>query len=303
MFLIPPEKIILRTIVGIYNRLKSKILTLLKFKYEIKKIDTNKKDIYIIHHLACTGGTLISKLIRDSFNCILVSEINPGYNFGYHYFSPTNLLSQFSVSSGKPMRTIKKAIEIYNESIDFCLDNIELDQFLVIRDWSEGDFYHQNLVPHNCSTKDWIDPKKYNIHSIISVRHPIESFISKLNNSWEKIDNQNAFEIYCKRYLDFLNHYAGCKIIYYEDICSNYELELNKLSKIWCKKLKSIKLISKKKMSGDSGRSSLKIDLRKSKNISKKLRSQINSSNSYIELCKRLGYKSDIEENSLNYFK
>ena len=59
----------------------------------------------------------------------MVSEINPGYNFGYHYFSPTNLLSQFSFASGKPMRTIKKAIEIYNKSIDFCLDNIESDQF------------------------------------------------------------------------------------------------------------------------------------------------------------------------------
>ena len=297
-----PEKILISSILGFYSRVKSKILRLLRLKINSQKFESNKRDIYIIHHLACTGGSLISKLIRNSFNCVLVSEINPGYAFGSYYFSPHDLLSQFSFASNKSIRTFQQAIENYNRSLDFCIENIDIDQFLVIRDWSDGDFYSTNLLPHICSTKDWIDSKKYNIHSVITVRHPIESFISKVKSNWQKDDNKNSLEIYCRKYLYFLNHYEFSEIFYYENICCNHKSELKKLSKIWSKKFKNIKSISQKKISGDSGRSSTKIMLRASKNISKELRDQMNSSHSYNKLCKRLGYKADIEENSLNFF-
>ena len=87
------------------------------------------------------------------------------------------------------------------------MENIDLDQFLVIRDWSEGDFYESKILPHICSSKDWIDSNKYNIHSIVTVRHPIESFLSKAKYNWEEIKNENALEVYCRKYIDFLNHY------------------------------------------------------------------------------------------------
>lgn len=303
MFLFPPERIINLFLIGFYNSLKRKILRLNILNFKLNKNKKQKKsDIYIIHHLACTGGSLISKIIRDNFNCILVSEINPGYAFGTYSFTPHNLLSQFSYSSKKPLKTFRKAIEIYNSCIDFCLRNIEENQFLVIRDWSEGDFYVDKILPHNCSSREWIDAKKYSINSIVTVRHPIESFISKVKNNWENIDNKNALEIYCRRYLDFLNHYEGSEIIYYENICSNYESEFIKISKIWGQKIKKVKLPSSKKISGDSGRSSLKISLRPSKNINKEIKNQMKDSISYINLCNKLGYNPYIKGNTKDFF-
>lgn len=303
MFIFPPEKILGLFISGIYNRLKSKSLSLLELKYKTKnKNEFQKKDLYMIHHLACSGGSLISKIIRDSFNCILLSEINPGYSFGSHSFTPTDLLSQFAYASNKSIRTFKKRIETYNRNIDFCFENVDKNQFIVIRDWSEGDFYSSKVVPHICSCKDWINSQKYNIYSIVSVRHPLESFISKTKNNWEIAEKKNSLEIYCRRYLDFLNHYEGSKIIYYENVCNNYELEVKRISELWGKEFKKIKSLSNKQISGDSGRSSLQISLRPSKNISKEISIQMNTSNSYIKLCKRLGYRADIKENSINFF-
>lgn len=60
------------------------------------------RPVVLLHHLACTGGTLISKYLRDAAHCELLSEINPGHMFATGIFSPTNLLSQHSFASGRP---------------------------------------------------------------------------------------------------------------------------------------------------------------------------------------------------------
>ena len=52
-------------------------------------IKSQKITLRSIHHLACTGGTLISKCIASMPDVALISEVNPMNRFGQD-FCPSN---------------------------------------------------------------------------------------------------------------------------------------------------------------------------------------------------------------------
>ncbi|WP_112478442.1 hypothetical protein [Vibrio variabilis] len=70
-----------------------------------KKHEQEKPTIRVIHHLACSGGTLVSKCISAMPNVYLLSEIHPftelGMDLDNPSYRPTDLIS-LSKFSGIP---------------------------------------------------------------------------------------------------------------------------------------------------------------------------------------------------------
>ena len=103
----------------------------------------------------------------------------------------------------------------------------------------------------------------------MTVRHPIESYISADEKNWLITPNgsQMNLEEYCLRYTKFLNAYHGIHIFFYEKICLRPVTFLKNLASIWMIEYAGNKEISiqGKRMSGDSGRSSNIIELRAAK--------------------------------------
>ena len=102
-----------------------------------------KPIIRTLHHAACTGGTLISKIVRDNLGACVLSEINPGYLFGTGNFDPSNLLSHFSHANDNNEACASLAIQAYNDNLRKIIEMLPAGSPIVVRDWSHGDFFAQ----------------------------------------------------------------------------------------------------------------------------------------------------------------
>jgi hypothetical protein len=101
---------------------------------------SGKVAVRTIHHLACTGGTVISKCLAAMPHVALISEVNPLNRFGSK-FEPTNPLLLLERSYRK--LTLKEIKEDFAsrmaQTVKICV-NDGMD--LVVRDHSHTDFLH-----------------------------------------------------------------------------------------------------------------------------------------------------------------
>ena len=137
---------------------------------------------------------------------------------------------------------------------------------------------------------------------IISVRHPLDSFISLRKKSWLKVYCQNDLSIneYCKSLLRFQKYFCNERnaiVIRYEDICDNFKLYLPQLSNKLNFELKipSIEQVNKIKVTGKSGRQSTEITLRPRRHelIEPNLIKCLESSSYYHDYCELNSYKKN----------
>ena len=97
-----------------------------------------KPTIRTLHHLACTGGTVISKCLASMPDVALVSEVNPLNRFGGK-FEPTNPLLMLERSYRE--LSIDEIKEDFLGQIGQAVQNCAKDGVdLVIRDHSHTDF-------------------------------------------------------------------------------------------------------------------------------------------------------------------
>ena len=219
-----------------------------------------------IHHLACTGGTIISKCLSVMPNTILLSEINPLNLYG-SYFCPSNPFLAFQVAYGKPL-----GIEAYRENF---ISQIQLirkicdrdNKSLIIRDHAQHDFFSRH--PSQCCdvktpVRQFLEDY-FQLLSALTVRHPLDSYLSFRKNCELYDEKIFTLEEYCKCYRNFLNEYAGITIFKYEDFCRDTIDFMERLSS--CLQLEfdvdCLKRFGLARVSGDSGRASnLEIRLR-----------------------------------------
>ena len=81
----------------------------------------------------------------------------------------------------------------------------KMNKILVIRDHSHVDFFI-GPFPRKESLIHELFHDKYNLQSIFTVRHPLDSWLSMKNNSWEKFIQFNNFDEYCLR----IKKYDNC---------------------------------------------------------------------------------------------
>ena len=257
-----------------------------------------KPPVRIIQHLSCTGGTLISKCVAAMPNVSILSEISPlsQLHIGLNpKFSPTDLV--YLAAHGKFPLMDELSEKIFKADVDVITTHSkQLGKYLVIREHCHSTYLVGEL-PEEYKTVRTFLKDEYRILATLTVRHPVDSYLSLVNNGWTHF-NPPTIDEYCKRYLLFIEHNDALSIYKYEDFVNDPKKEM----KLLCETLElpfneDFQVVFElNKISGDSGRSSNTIEKRTRREIDEKLRNELNESANYIQLCERLNYEPSVDQ-------
>lgn len=251
-------------------------------KCEMEIDQLQKPVIRLIHHFACTGGTLISKCISALPNVFLLSEVHPYSNLHLNPARPKYLPSDI-ISLAKQACVIdveELSDEIIQYSISSANKHVEKNGgILVLRDHSHSDFCVNKLdsAPNLALVR--LLESKFTVQSLITIRNPIDSFLSLNKNGWRHFEPFN-FDEYCRRICLFLEAYNHCNVVCYEDLVKMPERTMRQI----CDYLvlpydESFKrLFGSFNVSGDSGRTGTVIAKRLRETMSDDFIREINES-------------------------
>ncbi len=230
-----------------------------------------------------------------------------------------NPLSQYAYQGGEPWHYEAFQKQIYIDEISFINKDISSkNSYLLIRDWSRGDFFFFSTILSETATAAINQCRRltdagFSVIPIVTVRHPLESYLSLMALKGIKSIHivRMSLHEYCERYHSFLKVYAACPVFYYEDFCRSPEDFFSKIISYY--KDKGIHLIKNsgysphragsQKISGDSGRSAPLPSLRSAKPIPNHLANATKPTSAYINLCTKLGYNPYLQDGITQYFK
>jgi len=254
--------------------------------------------IRTIHHFACTGGTLIARGVQSQPNALLLSEVDPlstiQLNTQRSRFAPTDpiLLARGALN---PIDETT-AVEMFSASVKVLHARMHrIGRRVILRDHAHSQF---------CTDADWSQRPTLAamladwapLRSIVTVRHPIDSYIALDRNNWRHF-SPFSLEEYSRRYLAFLTAYRDVAVIRYESFVSDPDETMREI----CRHLEFVynpdwkALISVMRLSGDSGRRGNKIAPRSRREYSEDLVREAQASDSYKELCLQLGYDAELD--------
>jgi hypothetical protein len=254
--------------------------------------NSEKPIIRVVHHLACSGGTLISKCIASMPNVYLLSEVHPytdlGVDFEKPRYSPTDIISLAKYAGIPHNKELSQ--EVFKKSVRTLYNHLE--QFggkLVLREHTHADFNTTAVIPNNATNLIQLLQDEYDVRSVITLRHPIDAYASLVRSGWVHFEPQ-SFDEYCHRLLRLINNFDLEKdeFFFYENfvqdshsemkkICSALEIEFNEMFE---------DIFGVFKVTGDSGRSSEYIGLRE-RNATDDLIKEAEESRSFQQLCER----------------
>lgn len=247
-----------------------------------------------LHHFACTGGTLISRCIAAMPNVQLLSEIDPlspGPSTGPKpRFAPTDMIAQLrqSTRGGDPALILEM----------FCADlqMIHADasargQRLVLRDHAHSHYCRGAAVPERPNLREIVAPVAPT-RSLVSVRHPLDSYTSLEQNEWLHFSPPTIDE-YCRRQLKFLDAYEGLPIVKYEDFVDAPSAVMPRICDWLALPYQPLfeELYGAFKITGDSGRASRTITRHPRRAEAHAHQREALDSSHYRALCDRLGYE------------
>lgn len=244
----------------------------------------------IIFHLACTGGTLLSKLIAALPNTFLLSELHPQSPLApaARRFAPSDL-------------GLLSRAALFPDGDAFC-ESLFANGLRHASDWVSRRGGNLVLRDHSHSDFCWGAPKrestllricaerKWPVRPLVTVRHPAASFASLERNGWVHFEPAD-FITYCDRYIDFLEAVQSPLVMRYEDFLASPEQSLIELCDYWSLPYcdTAVDTFSVFAFSGDSGRSGAEIAARAPSDRELELRAATNNA-SYRQLLERLGY-------------
>ena len=143
-------------------------------------VRATRPPLRLIHHMARSGGTVISKCLGCMAGVVLLSEIHP---LGTSHFNPLiqaqrwyGLLSTQDLIELKARGRIGfgDAIELIRRRAEDC------NQRLVIRDWSHLDFTGVPFVARPAQRLLTADAlaSRFELRQVCSVRHPLDQWLS-----------------------------------------------------------------------------------------------------------------------------
>jgi hypothetical protein len=246
--------------------------------------------IRTLHHLSCTGGTVISKCLAAMPRVALLSELNPLNRYGGR-FAPTNPLLLLE-RSHRPLTLAEIREDFFGQMaqvVKIC-QNDGMD--LVIRDHSHSDFCKGEAPQALTPICDFL-AERYGLVSVVTVRHPLDSYLGLIDKDWHSQFTPSTLEEYSQRYLAFLHRYRDLPWRRYEDFCLHPQPFMEEL----CSLLRVeyapsfLEDFGCFRLSGDSGRRSNRVIApRQRRPIPEPVQVEVQSSASYPELLDRLGY-------------
>lgn len=183
-----------------------------------KEYEDEKPTIRIIHHLACSGGSLISKCLSALPNVYLLSEVHPFTELALDKekpkYSPTDLIA-LSHYAGVPQHK-ELAGQLFKQSIATIYEHVEKrGGVLVLRDHTHADYCTNVDIPEKSTLVSLLEDD-YNVESILTIRDPIDSYNSLVKNGWVHF-SPGDFDEYCRRVLVMLERFEPDQIFKYEE--------------------------------------------------------------------------------------
>ena len=252
-----------------------------------------KEPVRTLHHFACTGGTLISRCVAAMPNVYLLSEIDPlstlGRTPGRPQFAPTDTKSLLA----QGVRPVQQATlqSLFAAELRVLVDTVQSSgAYLVLRDHAHSHFCVGAAVPDRPTVRA-MAADLAPVLSVLTVRDPIDSFLSLRANDWLHF-SPGDFPEYCRRYLAFLAAHEGVPVVRYERfvdhpdevmqvICSILDLPYNDAFEA---------LLPAVRLTGDSGRRSSVIARRPPRERRTELEEVAGRCPDYRRLADALGY-------------
>jgi len=249
-----------------------------------------------IHHFACTGGTLITKHLATTANVQVLSEVDPlssvGIDLDDTRFAPTDMIRLLRQNIRDVSNDVILNIFIGGLSALYkdCTDH---GRRLILRDHAHS---------HFCTDQDYaarpsllgILRENFNTLSVVTVRHPLDSYLSLQSNNWVNFKPATLDE-YCRRYGAFLLAYKNVPIVRYEDFVTSRHDVYAKLCAILKLPINPDvqDLLPAINLTGDSGRSGNSVAVRPRRLVPDEVGQEIKTSSHYAALCARLGYEGE----------
>lgn len=249
-----------------------------------------------IHHLACSGGSIITRCIASMPNVVALSEVDPlsPLPLGASPFRPSDLIFLAGRSPRRPSDEV--LLEVFFRGLEALQHRtFQNGQSLLLRDHSHSKYTLGECVQERPSVHNILS-RKFQMRSVVTVRHPLDSYQGLIVAGWLHFQPTN-FEEYCRRILLFLDDHDGIELMRYEDFVLDPVSHLRYLCSVlelgW--HADALKLNQATSLSGNSGRQGLIIAPRPRRPVSPELALEAAGSASYAALCARLKYNSDPE--------
>lgn len=248
-----------------------------------------------LHHLACSGGSLISKCLAVMPNTQLLSEVDPlspiqaTYLRGEPHFSPTDMINLARQGS----RGIEDGVVLamFHADLEVLLEDCRRrGRRLVLRDHAHGHFTDGAAVPPRPSLRS-IVATRFPVLSAVTVRHPLDSYLSLRSNGWVGFQ-PGTLDEYSRRYLAFLEAHAGVPRIRYEDFLADPPARMREL----CAYLDLpynpdfASLFDAIRVTGDSGRGGSVIEPRSRRTVGDDILAEAADAPDYRRLLRLLAY-------------
>ena len=245
----------------------------------------------LVHHLACSGGTVIARCIAALPNVRLLSEVDPLSDHGHmgEKFFPSDLIGLAKFGSRPPDRAV--LLEIFRTGLTALYEDSRRSGLdLVLRDHAHSHFCHGDAPEERPSLRE-ILTGSYPLRGVVTLRHPLDSFLGLANNGWLHFAPATVAE-YARRYHAFLDRHADLPWLRYEDFLQDPETEMQRI----CTALDLVydpafrQLFPTLQLSGDSGRAGVSLAPRPRRACPEALLDEVRTSTPFTALIDRMGY-------------
>lgn len=171
----------------------------------VKTSDFGKPTLRVVRHLACSGGTLLSKCLAAMPNVYLLSELHPQTTLhmggGKAKFLPADVATQARYAGVPDVQAL--ADEIFVASV-VCAHKHVTDRGgdLVVRAHSHSDYCVGPGLSVGCAVSRLLS-EHFNIQSVATIRNPIDAYLSLIKNDWVHFEPR-CFDEYCCRAIAFI---------------------------------------------------------------------------------------------------
>jgi hypothetical protein len=252
-----------------------------------------------VHHMACTGGTLIAKCLAALPGVVVLNEVDPRSLLGLEpgskpRFSPRDMISLMHQSSH--LDDVEMINDVFLSDVQVMSRRLAgRGQALLLRDHAHSAYLHGVAVRGGPTLRQTLR-RRFTVHSIVTVRNPIDSYLSLQFNQWQHYEPA-TFDEYCQRYLKFLADYEGVKWFRYEDFVARPREVMREMSAALQLPYDEsfMEQFPKFKFSGDSGRKGDVIEPRPRREYGEAFVAEVNASSAFKALAYRLGYEEGLE--------
>ena len=247
------------------NRLEAKLEVTEKYAKDLdellddSRVEASLVDepIRMIHHMACTGGTMFSKCIASMANVVVLNEVNP-FHATIHdeiKFNPTDMVALIQ-QGDKSLATDELITEVFLKELEILHKQCWLTgRVLVLRDHTYSQFLIGDYNPEKPILREIIE-ERFRVLSFVTTRDTQKAFRSMSKQGWHKKFEPSTIEEYERRHDIFLKRFKDVPIIRYEDFCSQPKGKMREICEILDLTYFSDfeKVFSSFRFSGDSGR-------------------------------------------------